>query len=116
MVFLCAGLGGGTGSGAAPVIAEIAREAGRARDQLSRQCRLRSKGKRRTAQALEALARLQQVSDAVVCFENDKMGDIVAPKAGVHQAFAAADVTISQSVASIVSLIQRPGLIRIGFR
>jgi cell division protein FtsZ len=43
------------------------------------------------------------------------MGDIVAPKAGVHQAFAAADVTLSQSVRSIVGLIQRPGLIKIGF-
>ena len=55
------------------------------------------------------------MSDAVICFENDRMGDMVAPKAGIHQAFAAADVTISQSVRSIVSLIQRPGLIRIGF-
>ncbi len=43
------------------------------------------------------------------------MGDMVAPKAGIHQAFAVADVTISQSVRSIVNLIQRPGLIRIGF-
>jgi cell division protein FtsZ len=43
------------------------------------------------------------------------MGDIVAPKAGIHQAFAVADTTISQSVRSIVNLIQRPGLIRIGF-
>ncbi|HEY2139108.1 MAG TPA: hypothetical protein VGH00_03445, partial [Chthoniobacterales bacterium] len=53
--------------------------------------------------------------DAVICFENDRMGDMVAPKAGIHQAFAVADVTISQSVRSIVNLIQRPGLIRIGF-
>jgi cell division protein FtsZ len=43
------------------------------------------------------------------------MGDIVAPKAGIHQAFAVADMTISQSVRSIVNVIQRPGLIRIGF-
>ncbi len=43
------------------------------------------------------------------------MGDIVAPQAGIHQAFAMADITISQSVRSIVNLIQRPGLIRIGF-
>ena len=40
---------------------------------------------------------------------------MVAPKAGIHQAFAMADVMISQSVRSIVNLIQRPGLIRIGF-
>jgi len=43
------------------------------------------------------------------------MGDMVAPKAGIHQAFGVADMTISQSVRSIVNLIQRPGLIRIGF-
>jgi cell division protein FtsZ len=43
------------------------------------------------------------------------MGDLVAPQAGIHQAFAMADTTISQSVRSIVNLIQRPGLIRIGF-
>ena len=40
---------------------------------------------------------------------------MVAPKAGIHQAFAVADTTISQSVRSIVNLVQRPGLIRIGF-
>ena len=72
-------------------------------------------GKRRTAQAQEALARFHQLADAVVCFENDRMGDMVAPKAGIHQAFAIADMTISQSLRSIVNLIQRPGILRIGF-
>ena len=72
-------------------------------------------GKRRTAQAEDALGRLREIADAVICFENDRMGDIVAPKAGIHQAFAVADTTISQSVRSIVNVIQRPGLIRIGF-
>jgi len=43
------------------------------------------------------------------------MGDLVSPQAGIHQAFAMADTTISQSVRSVVDLIQRPGLIRIGF-
>ena len=114
MIFICAGLGGGTGSGAAPVIAEIARETGALVVSFAT-LPFGFEGKRRTAQALEALARLEANSDAVICFENDKMGDIVAPKAGVHQAFAAADLTISQSIRSIVGLIQRPGLIRIGF-
>ena len=66
-------------------------------------------------QAQEALERFNESADAVICFENDRMGDMVAPKAGIHQAFAVADNTISQSVRSIVNLIQRPGLIRIGF-
>lgn len=114
MVFVCAGLGGGTGSGAAPVIAELARENGAMVVSFAT-LPFAFEGKRRTAQALEALARLHEHSNAVICFENDKMGDMVAPKAGVHQAFAAADVTISQSVRSIINLIQRPGLIPIGF-
>src|SRR4051812_5802156 len=114
MIFICAGLGGGTGSGAAPVLAERAREAGALVISFATMP-FGFEGKRRAAQAQEALARLQAVSDAVICFENDLMGDIVAPKAGIHQAFAAADVTISQSVRAIVSLMQRPGLIRIGF-
>ena len=114
MVFICAGLGGGTGSGAAPVIAELARENGAMVISFAT-LPFAFEGKRRTTQALEALARLHENSDAVICFENDKMGDMVAPKAGIHQAFAVADVTVSQSVRSIVNLIQRPGLIRIGF-
>jgi len=72
-------------------------------------------GKRRAAQARDALARLHENTDAVVCFENDRMADMVAPKAGIHQAFAVADMTISQSLRSIVNLIQRPGIMRIGF-
>src|SRR6266498_3428705 len=88
MIFICTGLGGGTGSGAAPYVAHLARE---------------------------ALARLNEIANAVVCFENDQMGDMVAPHAGIHEAFSKADTTISQSVRSIVNLIQRPGLIRIGF-
>ncbi len=114
MIFICAGLGGGTGSGAAPYVAQLAQEAG-ALVVAFATLPFSFEGKRRNAQAREALARLTKVANAVVCFENDQMGDIVAPHAGIHQAFAMADITISQSVRSVVNLIQRPGLIRIGF-
>jgi cell division protein FtsZ len=114
MIFVCTGLGGGTGSGAAPAVAQVARELGSLVVGFAT-LPFAFEGKRRMAQAQEALARLRENSDAVICFENDRMGDMVAPKAGIHQAFAVADVTISQSVRSIVNLIQRPGLIRIGF-
>ncbi|MEY2525349.1 MAG: cell division protein FtsZ [Verrucomicrobiota bacterium] len=114
MIFICAGLGGGTGSGATPLVAQLAREAGSLVIAFAT-LPFYFEGKRRAAQAQEGLARLNQIADAVICFENDRMGDIVAPKAGIHQAFAVADITISQSVRSIVNLIQRPGLIRIGF-
>lgn len=114
MIFVCSGLGGGTGSGAAPAVAQVARESGSLVISFAT-LPFAFEGKRRLAQAQEALARLRENSDAVICFENDRMGDMVAPKAGIHQAFATADVTISQSVRSIVGLIRRPGLIRIGF-
>jgi cell division protein FtsZ len=114
MVFICAGLGGGTGSGAAPYVAQLAQEAG-ALVLAFATLPFAFEGKRRNAQAREALDRFNQIANAVICFENDQMGDMVAPQAGIHQAFAMADFTISQSVRSIVNLIQRPGLIRIGF-
>ncbi len=114
MIFICTGLGGGTGSGAAPVVAQLAREAG-ALVIVFATLPFSFEGKRRAVQAQEALGRLSEIANAVICFDNDRMGDMVAPKAGIHQAFAVADVMISQSVRSIVNLIQRPGLIRIGF-
>jgi cell division protein FtsZ len=114
MIFVCAGLGGGTGSGAAPYVAQLAREAG-ALVIAFVTLPFTFEGKRRNAQAREALARLSEVAHSVICFENDRMGDLVAPQAGIHQAFAMADTTLSQSVRSIVNLIQRPGLIHIGF-
>jgi len=114
IIFICAGLGGGTGSGAAPFVAQLAREAGSLVIAFAT-LPFSFEGKRRGAQAQEAFARLNEIAHAVICFENDRMGDMVAPKAGIHQAFAVADTTISQSVRSIVNLIQRPGLIRIGF-
>lgn len=114
VIFVCAGLGGGTGSGAAPYVAQAAREAG-ALVIAFVTLPFGFEGKRRNTQAREALARLSEFAHAVVCFENDRMGDLTPPQAGIHQAFAMADLTISQSVRSIVNLIQRPGLIRIGF-
>jgi cell division protein FtsZ len=114
VIFICAGLGGGTGSGGAPYVAEAAREAG-ALVIVFVTLPFAFEGKRRNAQAREALLRLSEFAHAVVCFENDRIGDLTPPQAGIHQAFAMADITISQSVRSIVNLIQRPGLIRIGF-
>ena len=113
MVFLCAGLGGGTGSGAAPLIASIAKEHG-AIVIVFATMPFAFEGKRRAAQAHAALIALEAAADAVVCFENDTMGDAVSPKAGIQHAFAAADETVSQSVRAISQLWTRPGLMRIG--
>jgi len=114
VIFICAGLGGGTGSGAAPYIAQAAREAGALVIAFAT-LPFVLEGKRRNVQGSEALVRLSEFAHAVVCFDNDRMGDLSPPQAGIHQAFAMADITISQSVRSIVNLIQQPGLIRIGF-
>ena len=102
LIFICAGLGGGTGSGAAPVIAQIAREMGALVIAFAT-VPFSFEGKRRAAQARDALGRLHESTDAVVCFENDCMADMVAPKAGIHQAFVVADMTVSQSLRSIVN-------------
>jgi cell division protein FtsZ len=114
LVFLCVGLGGGTGSGAAPLLAALAREHG-ALVVAFATMPFAFEGRRRTAQAAEALEALREAADIVVCFENDRMGESVSPQAGIHQAFAASDTTISQSVRAVSELFKRPGLMRIGF-
>jgi len=114
LVVLCAGLGGGTGSGAAPLIANFARQQ-HALVVAFVTMPFTFEGRRRLAQAEEALASLTQQADLVVCFENDKMGDSVSPRAGIHEAFAAADQMISQSIRAIAAMLQRRGLIRVGF-
>ncbi len=114
LVFLCVGLGGGTGSGAAPLIANYAREQN-ALVVVFATLPFSFEGRRRMAQAEEALAALQQQADVVICFENDKMADAVDPRAGIQEAFSAADATISQSVRAIAALVSQRGLIHIGF-
>jgi cell division protein FtsZ len=114
VIFLCAGLGGGTGSGAAPLVAQIAKEEN-ALVLAFAAVPFSFEGRRRCAQAEESLTRLRAVCDAVVCFENDRMAEITLPRMGIHEAFAAADLTVSQSIRSVTSILQRPGLLHIGF-
>jgi cell division protein FtsZ len=113
-VFICAGLGGGTGSGAAPIIAQIAKEEN-ALVLVFATLPFGFEGRRRCAQAEESLAQLRAHADAVICFENDRMAEITLPRMGIHEAFAAADLTISQSIRSVAHLLQSPGLLHIGF-
>src|SRR5215471_13860877 len=114
VIFLSVGLGGGTGSGAAPLVAQIAKEENTLVLAFAA-VPFSFEGRRRCAQAEESLTRLRAVADAVVCFENDRMAEITLPRMGIHEAFAAADLTISQSIRSVAGLLQRPGLLRIGF-
>src|ERR1700686_129477 len=114
VIFLSVGLGGGTGSGAAPLVAQIAKEES-ALVLAFAAVPFSFEGRRRCAQAEESLTRLRAFCDAVVCFENDRMAEITLPRMGVHEAFAAADLTISQSIRSVATILQRPGLLHIGF-
>ena len=114
LVIICTGLGGGTGSGAAPLIVKMARE----QNSLVLVCAtlpFSFEGRRRGQQAQEALRAIQQYADAVMCFENDRMGELILPEAGIHEAFAGADQIIGQSVRAVVDLVNRRGLIHLGF-
>ena len=113
MIFLCVGLGGGTGSGAAPIVARLARETG-AFVIVFATLPFSFEGKRRMAQAQTALDEIRQHANALVCFENDKMGELVLPKKGVTEAFEVADRIICQSVRAVTTVATQPGIIRIG--
>lgn len=113
VVFLCVGLGGGTGSGAARMVAALAREQGALVIAIAT-LPFAFEGRRRMVQAEEALTALQRQADMMICFENDRMGDAVAPLAGIQDAFTTADQTISQSVRAIAALLQRRGVTHLG--
>lgn len=113
MVFICAGLGGGTGSGAAPVVAQIARDLG-AMVFVFATMPFSFEGRRRVMQAELALEDLQRSSDAVILFENNRMGELVLPKEGIQKAFSQADQLIGHSVRAISTMVTQPGVVRMG--
>ena len=113
MIFLCVGLGGGTGSGAAPLIAHMARGAG-AMVVAFATMPFSFEGKRRRKQAAESLAQLEQQADLVICFENDRLGETASHSAGVQEAFVAADQVLSHSISAIAAIIRRGGIIPTG--
>ena len=113
IVFLCVGLGGGTGSGAAPIVTRLAREAG-AFTVVFATMPFAFEGRRRREQAEKSLNQLAVLSNALVTFDNGRMGELVLPKQGVHEAFSAADRMISDSIRAVSRLVLRPGLINVG--
>ncbi|HEX8373039.1 MAG TPA: cell division protein FtsZ [Chthoniobacterales bacterium] len=113
IVFITAGLGGGTGSGSAPFMAHAAREAGALVIAIVT-LPFTFEGKRRNQQAIAALDHLRQLCHAVICFENDRMSELIAPKAGIQQAFTAADQTMSECLRSILAILARPGIMKVG--
>lgn len=113
MVFLCVGLGGGTGSGAAPEVCRIAREEGVFLVVFATMP-FTFEGERRMSEAREALDQIGRYANAVITFDNDRMGELIASKDGIAQAFAATDKIISQSIRATMNVVFRPGIIRIG--
>ncbi len=113
MVFVCVGLGGGTGSGAAPEVCRIAREEGVFLVVFATMP-FKFEGERRMEQARTALGSIARYANAVITFDNDRMGELIVPKDGVAAAFAAADKIISQSIRATMNVVFRPGIIRIG--
>lgn len=113
-IFIVGGLGGGTGSGAIPLVAQWAKEAGALVIAVVT-LPFTFEGKRRQSQADEALAALNVYADAIICFENDRMSESVPPNAPISHAFTVTDHTLSQAVQATCALFYRKGYIHIGF-
>ncbi len=113
IIFICTGLGGGTGSGAAPVIAEIAKGTG-ALVFLTATMPFSFEGQRRLKQAEESLEQLQKRTDALILFENNRMGELILPKDGIQKAFIQADQLIAQSLRAVSTIVTMPGLVKLG--
>jgi len=113
IVFLCAGLGGGTASGAAGMVADLAKESGALLIAVVTSP-FAFEGRRRSAQAATALREIQARADAVIHFENDRMAELAAPRAGVAETFSACDALLGGCVASLVRLVAAPGPLAVG--
>ncbi len=114
MVFVTAGLGGGTGTGAAPIIANLAREMG-ALVVAVVTLPFSFEGRRRRLQADEGLAELKQMVDTVITIPNDKLLHTVGRDTPMTEAFALADDILRQAVQGISDLITVPGEINLDF-
>jgi cell division protein FtsZ len=108
IVFLCAGLGGGTASGTAPLIADMARQNGSLVVAVVT-TPFGFEGRRRTQQAADALRALSQHADAVLHFENDRLSQISAPHAVASETFAACDRILLQAITSLPRILNANG-------
>jgi cell division protein FtsZ len=114
MVFVAAGLGGGTGTGAAPVIAEICKELGALTVAVVTKP-FAFEAKKRSRYAEEGIARLREVADTVITIPNDRLRGLASKKATLIEMFKKADEILHHSVKGITDLIMHPGLINLDF-
>ena len=114
MVFVTAGEGGGTGSGAAPVVARIARELGALTVGIVTMP-FKFEGTRRKKQAEDGVAALRQACDTVIVIPNDRLLEVLDKSTSMLDAFRIADDVLRQGVQGICDLITNPGLINLDF-
>ena len=114
MVFVTAGMGGGTGTGAAPIVAECAKEIGALTVGVVTKP-FAFEGKRRRAQAEKGIEFLTQKVDTIIVIPNDKLLQVVDKKCSLSDAFGKADDVLRQGIKGISDLIQIPGLINLDF-
>ncbi len=113
MVFITCGLGGGTGTGAAPVVAEVAKKMG-ALTVAVVTLPFHVEGTKRASNAQTGLEKLESLVDTLIVIPNDKLLEI-APDLPLHTAFKVADEILTNAVKGIAELITRPGLINLDF-
>jgi cell division protein FtsZ len=119
MVFITAGLGGGTGTGAAPVVASVAHRLGGENNHVLTVAVVtlpfNLEGKRRMEQARQGLAELKKHADSVIAIPNDRLLQAVPRNTPVHEAFGVADDVLLQAVQGITDIITLPGQINVDF-
>jgi cell division protein FtsZ len=114
LVFLACGMGGGTGTGSAPVVAEIARETGALTIAIVTKP-FSFEGRRRIAQAEEGIARLRSKVDTLIIIPNDRLSAVSDEQMTAESAFHIADEVLRQGVQSIAELVTIPGEINLDF-
>lgn len=114
MVFITAGFGGGTGTGAAPVIAEICKDLGALTVAVVTKP-FSFEGKKRTLQAERGIEALKQVVDTAITIPNDRLRGLASKKATLMEMFIRADEILLHSVKGITDLIMMPGVVNLDF-
>lgn len=114
MVFVTAGLGGGTGTGAAPIVAQVAKEVGALTIGVVTRP-FTFEGARRSTSAEAGIAKLKEHADTLIVIPNDRLLQIVDKRASLQDAFRAADDVLRQGIQGISELITIPGLINLDF-
>ena len=114
MVFIAAGLGGGTGTGAAPVIAEVAKEVGALTVAVVTKP-FGFEGKRRMGKAVQGVEELKQIVDSLILIPNDRLSGLAEKNLGILDAFKPADDVLRQAVQGISDLITTHGMINVDF-